>query len=166
MCSSDLAYTWAENSRENRLTPFANDPVTDPTAEALFLRDEEGGDAWSPTPGPMRRTRESARFVTRHAAGVSHFTHASHGILQDLAVFVDAKDPVKFSLLTLTNRTDRPRRLSVFAYNEWRLAPPQPGEHLHVMTELDAETGAVLATNSYNQEFAGQIGRASCRERV
>src|SRR5205814_1383290 len=79
-------------------------------------------------PGPMRRTQESGRFVTRHAAGVSHFTHASHGILQDLAVFVDAKDPVKFSLLTLTNRTDRPRRLSVFAYNEWRLAPPQPGE--------------------------------------
>ena len=124
----DRRITWAENSRENRLTPFANDPVTDPTAEALFLRDEDGGDVWSPTPGPMRRTPESGRFVTRHAAGVSRFTHASHGILQELAVFVDAKDPVKFSLLTLTNRTGRPRRLSVFAYNEWCLGPPQPGE--------------------------------------
>src|SRR2546425_1273595 len=110
--ASGSAHTWAENSRENRLTPFANDPVTDPTAEALFLRDDEGGDVWSPTPGPMRRTRESGRFVTRHAAGVSRFTHASHGILQDLAVFVDAKDPVKFSLLTLTNRPlSRVRRI-------------------------------------------------------
>jgi cyclic beta-1,2-glucan synthetase len=115
--ASGSAFTWAENSRENRLTPFANDPVTNPTSEALFLQDADGGDVWSPTPGPTRRTGETGRFVTRHAAGVSRFTHASHGILSDLAVFVHANDPVKFSRLTLTNRTEHRRRLSVIAYN-------------------------------------------------
>ncbi|HXL14562.1 MAG TPA: glucoamylase family protein, partial [Methylomirabilota bacterium] len=69
------SYTWAENSRENRLTPFANDPVTEATGEALFLRDDESGAAWGATPGPMRRTAQSGRWIVRHGAGVTRYVH-------------------------------------------------------------------------------------------
>jgi cyclic beta-1,2-glucan synthetase len=154
--ASGAAHTWSGNSRENRLTPFANDPITDPTGEALFIRDDETGEVWCPTPGPIRQ-REPGRHVVRHTAGATRFSGTTHGIDHELGVFVDIDDPVKFSLLTLVNASGARRSLSVFSYVEWILGPPREGEHLHVVTEVDPDTGAILATNPYNQEYARHV---------
>ncbi len=155
--SSGSAFTWAGNSRENRLTPFANDPLTDPTGEAFYLRDDDSGAVWGATPGPLPRHADAGRWVIRHAPGVTRYQHAVDGLHQELAVFVAPEDPVKLAVLTLTNTSETRRRLSVFGYVEWCLGPPRPGERRFVVTEMDDEAGVMLARNAYNAEFGNSV---------
>ncbi|HSK97798.1 MAG TPA: protein ndvB, partial [Euzebyales bacterium] len=149
--------TWAGNSRENRLTPFANDPVVDPTGEAIYLRDDASGEVWGATPGPLPRRPDGGRWVVRHAPGITRYQHAIEGLTQELTVFVAPDDPVKVAALTVTNTSAAPRRLRVFGYVEWCLGPPRSDERRMVVSELDDDTGALLARNPYNTEFASQV---------
>jgi cyclic beta-1,2-glucan synthetase len=155
--SSGSAFTWAANSRENRLTPFANDPLSDPTAEVIYLRDDESGAVWGATPGPLPRQPDEGRRIVRHRAGVTAFEHATAGLQQGLVVSVAPDDPVKVAVLTLTNTGPETRRITAFAYVDWCLGPPRLGEQRFVVTEMDSAAGVLLARNAYNFEFAGRV---------
>jgi cyclic beta-1,2-glucan synthetase len=159
--ASGSSWTWAGNSRENRLTPFANDPVTDPTSETIYLRDEDSGEIWTAVPGGAPRRR----WVVRHGAGISRFACSAHGISQELRIFVHPEDPVKFSVLTLENASPTRRRLSLFAYNEWALGPPRRGEHLHVVTEPDLDHHVIFARNPFNRDVPGRVAFVSISEK-
>jgi len=166
LSASGSATTWSENSRENRLTPFANDPVIDQGGEALFIRDDDSGRAWSPTPGPMPRTSGSGRCLVRHTAGATRFSRSYEGIHHQLDVFVDADDPVRIAHLTVVNTGRSQRHLSVFAYNDWVIGPPRDLDAGHVITDFDTEHNAVLARNPYNTTFGGRVCFAASSERV
>jgi cyclic beta-1,2-glucan synthetase len=158
--ASGSAFTWSENSREHRLTRFWNDPVSDPTAEAIYIRDQESGECWSPLPGPVRRTSAAGRCVVRHSAGSTTFSRVAYGIEHETIVFVDAVEPVKFTLVSLTNHGDTARKLSLFGYTEWTLGPPDADPTLQVATELDTESGAVFARNVFVRHFAEHVAFA------
>jgi cellobiose phosphorylase len=151
---SGSAYTWVENCHEFRLTPWNNDPVTDPTGEAFYVRDEQTGQFWSPTPLPARG---ATPYLIRHGFGYSVFEHTEYGIASELAVYVAMDAPVKFAVLKLRNLSGRPRRLSVTGYWEWVLGELRQKSLLHVQTEVDPKTGALLARNPFHAEFAERI---------
>ncbi len=151
---SGSAYTWSENAHEFRLTPWHNDPVTDTSGEAFFLRDEENGSFWSPTPLPARGT---GSYVTRHGFGYSVFEHTEDGINSELQIYVAPDAAVKFSVLKVSNNSGRTRRLSATGYVEWVLGDTRPKSTMHVATEADPVTGALFARNPYDSEFPDRV---------
>ncbi|MEO5973985.1 MAG: glucoamylase family protein [Ilumatobacteraceae bacterium] len=152
---SGSGYTWAGNSRENQLTPWSNDPVSDPISEAIYIRDDESGEVWSPTIHPIRC--EQSTYVAYHGAGYSQFEHLHDGIQLNLIQLVNLDDPLKVSVLSIENRSGRSRRLSVTAYAEWVLGTSRGASSPHMITELDAETKAILVRNPWNTEFFGRV---------
>jgi len=151
---SGLAYTWNENAHEFRLTPWADDPVSDSDGEAFYLRDEENEDFWSPAPQP---SRGKGSYTSRHGFGYSVFEHTEGGIGSELWVYVAIDASIKFSVLKVRNNSGRGRRLSVTGYAEWVLGDLRPKTAMHVITEVDSSTGAVFARNPYITEFGERI---------
>jgi cellobiose phosphorylase len=149
-----MAYTWSENAHEFRLTPWGNDPVSDTSGEAFYLRDEESGRFWSPTPLP---SRGATPYVSRHGFGYSSFEHMEGGIRSELTVYVALDAAIKFSVLKVRNESGHARRLSATGYVEWVLGDLRPKSTMHVITEIDPLTGALYARNAYNAEFADRI---------
>ncbi|WP_374710494.1 GH36-type glycosyl hydrolase domain-containing protein [Massilia pseudoviolaceinigra] len=152
---SGQAYTWSENAHEFRLTPWANDPVSDSSGETFYIRDEQTGRFWSPTALPVRAAGE---YITRHGFGYSVFEHSEEGIHTELSTFVALDASIKYSVIKIRNDSTVPRRLSATGYVEWVLGDLRAKSAMHVTTEQDPMSGAIFARNAYNTEFTGRVG--------
>jgi cellobiose phosphorylase len=151
---SGAAYTWAINAHEYRLTPWSNDPVNDSSGEAFYIRDEESGDVWSPTPFPVKNDDV---YITTHGFGYSVIEHSHQGLASEMHVFVDKELPVKFIVLKIKNHSGKERKLSATGFMEFILGDVRSKTNMHILSEWDRATGALLFRNRYNSAFADQV---------
>ncbi len=151
---SGQSYTWIDNAHELRLTPWNNDPIGDLKGEAFYLRDEESGKFWSPSALPCCG---QSPYITRHGFGYSIFEHSEDGIISEMCVYVDIEAAVKFIVIKLKNSSARPRRISTTGYVEWVLGDLRAKSLMHTITQVDVQTGAIMATNLYNTEFGSRV---------
>jgi cyclic beta-1,2-glucan synthetase len=151
---SSLGTTWSLNSGENRLTPWRNDPVLDAPSEALYLRDEETAEVWSPTPLPAGRAGQTR---VRHGAGYTTYLRESHGLQQELTVFVPPGEPLKVIRLRVKSTSPNHRRLTATYYAEWVLGSQREKQRAYVVSEFDRSHACLLATCSWTAEFEGRV---------
>lgn len=159
---SGSGFAWATNSQANRLTPWSNDPVGDPSGDAIYIRDEQSGVFWTPTAAPIR---EIDAYRARHGQGYTFFEHNSHAIEQELVTFVPLDEaggaPLRVQRLRLRNRSSRRRRLGVFAYVDWVLGTNRDDTQMHLVTSWDAGSQTLLARNAYHPDFGSRVAFAS-----
>ncbi|MGM0680482.1 MAG: glucoamylase family protein, partial [Pseudomonadota bacterium] len=158
---SGSAYTWVDNAHEFRLSTWHNDPLSDTSGEALYIRDEDTGDFWSPTPLPARGR---SGYVCRHGFGYSAFEHFEAGIVSELFTYVAMDAPVKFMVIKLRNQSRRSRSLSLTGYWELVLGEWRHANMMHIVTETDPHSGALLARNSYGRECGKRVVFAQVSE--
>ena len=149
---SGLGVTWHGNSQAHRLTPWHNDPLSDPQSEIIYIRDESTGEYWTPTALPIRG---ASAHRARHGQGYTVYEHNSNGINQELTVFVPIRgdgegDALKIYRLRLYNPSAIARQLSVTYYATWVLGDDRDDLQSHIHTAWDQESNALLATHHWN----------------
>lgn len=159
---SGLGATWTGNSQVNRLTPWSNDPVLDPSSEAIYIRDESTGEYWSPTPSPCGR---GAASRVRHGQGYTIYEQIRFDVETELRVFVPIDEPVKMLSLKLTNRGKRPRKLTVWFAADWVLGGPREKTAMYLVPEIDSVSGALFVRNPYRFDYATNVAFADVLQR-
>jgi cyclic beta-1,2-glucan synthetase len=151
---SGSAYTWAINAHEYRITPWSNDPVSDIGGEAFYLRNEVTGHFWSPSPFPAKG---ATPYVITHGFGYSVFEHRELGISSEMTVFVDKSLPVKFIVLKIKNQSGHEYQFSATGFLEIILGDVRSKTNMHILSEMDTDSGALLFRNRYNSAFMDRV---------
>lgn len=148
-------YTWFGNARENQITSWSNDPVSNRPSEIFYVQDMESGILMSPTLAPLQS--QQGTHVTRHGFGYTVYERNVHNLKMELLQMVPLGDAVKIARLKITNSGNAPRSLAVTFYADWVLGRSRPASAPFVITSIDEQTGAMIARNPWRNEDGHQV---------
>ncbi len=136
-------YTWAENSRENKLTQWSNDPLIDSVSEAVYVK--EGNHIFTITPYPVRKHQN---YRITHGFGYTVYHSFHREINCEQTVFVPQSKPMKITKLRLKNESSCLKKLSLFYY-----VKPVMGVFENEQALIKRENNVIYAQNRMNEEF-------------
>ncbi len=147
-------FCWSGNSQQNQLTPWSNDPVSNEAGDAVYLRDLDTGEVWSPLASSA--PAQDCLYTCWHGQGYSRFACTGRGLVVETVQFVPRNGSVRVTRLTVRNTGTKPRRIAVYACARWALGAAGASTAF-VQTWQDDATGAILARNPASADFGGRV---------
>lgn len=143
-------FTWYENSRLNRITEWNNSVVEDIPSEVIYLRDKEYGVNWSLCPN---LNQDEEEYGITYGFGYAKYTQMRLGLLQELEVFVPAKDSVKVNLFRLKNTLPEKRLLKLIYYIKPVLGEEPMKTNGYIKIQPDTDSNIIFAKSHYTTDI-------------
>ncbi|MBQ9266878.1 MAG: hypothetical protein IJ217_01110 [Clostridia bacterium] len=155
--SNGGGYTWYGNSRENKITTWSNDQVSDRPSEVIFVKGEEG--VYTATP-----VDSQIEYTVTYGFGYASFETAYEGVRQELTVFVPNDLPEKISILRFKNETLKEKYLKLYYCIEPVLGVSRETTKKHILSKRMGN--AVALCNYYREHYADSITYLSSSETI
>ena len=113
-------YLFYKTPEYHRISRFrANAVPMDRPGFYVYVRDNDTADYWSLSWQPTGKSLDRAVYSCRHGLSYSTYTCEYDGIVGEQTLFIPRGDAVQLWDVKLSNRSGRPRSLSLFSYMEF-----------------------------------------------
>lgn len=142
-------FTWLNNSREFRITPWTNDVVSDRRGEIFYIQDEKTGKIFNPYVLPSHC---EGFYEVKYGLGYAEYISEIEGINSSLKVFIPINDNVKVSIVKIKNNSDVKRELNLVYFIDPVLSYYSNGKEKYINAQYENEV--INFSNNYDKEFA------------
>lgn len=140
-------YSFRGNSNLCRINTWIQDLIKDDDGKFIYIRDNDSNKIWSC--GWKPTCVKFAKYEVRHGIGYSVILNKINGIETEMLQFVSINEPVEIWKVTIRNKTDKKRNLSLFTYFELCLGNPsllhREYHKTFIGTQYDDKLGALFA---------------------